>query len=469
MSTTGSNEKIFSSQTRDKIRLVLESVHTCGIKLPIVFDITIDALPILGWLESSPASCKLYWCGRDSKFEFGGTGVGFEIDQSSDGSDLNSAEAIIEASPFGGDLLFFCGQSFSGTDPTDPTDPNWEEFRSQVSMIPEMMVIRREDSFKLRFCLTLLPSDDIDCIMDRANTLVSNRSDFVIDLARLKAKRTVSEVVSIKHHPDFEGWSENIATSLMRISAGEIKKIVLARRTDICLTKKPNPVTILDQLTGENKNCYAVLFQPNPDKAFICLSPERLFRLTGPQLLTEAISSTVARGKDADDDRRLEKELVDSKKQKREHRYVVEGLGRAMRPICQADPSIGATDVLKLNRIQHLLTPVGGELKKEISGSDVVRALHPTAAVGGTPRLKAVPMIGALEPFERGWYAAPIGYVSKNRSEFAVGIRSALVHGCTISVFSGAGIVRGSSAEAEWSEIESKNILRSLLPDKAKV
>ena len=88
--------------------------------------------------------------------------------------------------------------------------------------------------------------------------------------------------------------------------------------------------------------------------------------------------------------------------------------------------------------------------------ADLISALHPTPAVGGYPSDIAVHEIQRLEPFRRGWYAAPVGWVSRTGAEFAVAIRSGLVHGNTVSVYSGAGIVSGSVPAEEWEEIEAK-------------
>jgi menaquinone-specific isochorismate synthase len=83
-------------------------------------------------------------------------------------------------------------------------------------------------------------------------------------------------------------------------------------------------------------------------------------------------------------------------------------------------------------------------------------ALHPSPAVGGVPPGKALEYIREHEPFDRGWYAGPVGWIGPNSSEFAVAIRSGLVHDNTLSLYSGAGIVDGSTPEDEWNEIDTK-------------
>jgi menaquinone-specific isochorismate synthase len=99
---------------------------------------------------------------------------------------------------------------------------------------------------------------------------------------------------------------------------------------------------------------------------------------------------------------------------------------------------------------------VRGTLQEGVSDAEVLDALHPTPAVGGYPRVEAFEEIRDLEPFDRGWYAGPVGWIGADSAEFAVGIRSGLVSGRKLSLFSGAGIVAGSTAEDEWTEIEQK-------------
>ena len=87
---------------------------------------------------------------------------------------------------------------------------------------------------------------------------------------------------------------------------------------------------------------------------------------------------------------------------------------------------------------------------------EIIHKLHPTPAVGGYPKKQALEAIEEIEPFERGWYAAPVGWVGYDRAEFAVAIRSSLIVKNKVALFAGAGIVSGSQPEAEWEELENK-------------
>jgi len=174
----------------------------------------------------------------------------------------------------------------------------------------------------------------------------------------------------------------------------------------------------------------------------------------------DALSSTVPRGKTPAEDKRLENELLKSDKQRREHKAVIDGIKNDLTPLCSAPATIGKTSALKLAAVQHLLTPITGILRSDVSDADLINALHPTPATAGMPKSPAMDLVTRLEGFDRGWYAAPIGFISRDETELAVGIRSAVIRGEFVSVFSGAGIVRGSDPDDEYREIESKDILQ---------
>ena len=114
------------------------------------------------------------------------------------------------------------------------------------------------------------------------------------------------------------------------------------------------------------------------------------------------------------------------------------------------------TFILKLSRLQHLYSNIRGLLKDGIGDSDILQHLHPTPAVGWYPKNEAMRYIEDIEPFDRGWYAGPVGWVSSDAAEFAVAIRSAITTENKLILYAGAGIVPGSDPEKEWAEIENK-------------
>jgi isochorismate synthase EntC len=109
--------------------------------------------------------------------------------------------------------------------------------------------------------------------------------------------------------------------------------------------------------------------------------------------------------------------------------------------------------LLRLPNIQHLRTKITGALKQDHNILNIVAALHPTPAVGGTPTDSALQVMRELEGFERGWYAAPVGWVDSNGDgDFVVAIRSGLFRENNATLFGGAGIVANSDPQKEWDE-----------------
>ena len=124
--------------------------------------------------------------------------------------------------------------------------------------------------------------------------------------------------------------------------------------------------------------------------------------------------------------------------------------------LCDAVETTGDPEILQLSNVQHLITRLEGTLKPAINPSDILAAIHPTAAVCGTPAKAALALLKEIERFDRGWYASAVGVISHQSTELAVAIRSSLITGRTLSLFAGAGIVKGSDPDSEWQELENK-------------
>jgi menaquinone-specific isochorismate synthase len=189
-----------------------------------------------------------------------------------------------------------------------------------------------------------------------------------------------------------------------------------------------------------------------------------LYQRNNGTIYSEAIAGTRPRGKNEFEDCVLERELLDSDKERREHAFVIESIQESLNSLCKEVIASKEISVIKLRRLQHLYSKFHGKLKDNISDADILSALHPTPAVGGVPGKEALEQIQTMEPFHRGWYAAPIGWIGYNSAEFAVAIRSGLVNGKSLALYSGGGIVEGSDVNSEWHEIENKigNFLKAL-------
>ena len=147
--------------------------------------------------------------------------------------------------------------------------------------------------------------------------------------------------------------------------------------------------------------------------------------------------------------------LLESPKDRREHAWVVEAIVESLRPITR-EVVVEPVGLRRLANLVHLWTPIRATLREGVEAIDAARALHPTPAVGGTPRAAALEFLRRHEGFDRAGYAGAVGARGGDCLELWVGIRSALLEGPRATVYAGAGIVEGSTPQAEWAETERK-------------
>jgi menaquinone-specific isochorismate synthase len=267
---------------------------------------------------------------------------------------------------------------------------------------------------------------------------------------------TIPKLITRTDFPDREGWRKNIQTVLTLFDCGDIEKIVLARKSRFQFAGKLNAVDLLRRLQKIDQRAFHFCFQPYRNVAFIGGTPERLYCRCHREIQSEAVAGTRPRSSAKAVDREFNNELLRSDKDMREHRFVFDSIIESFNNVCSIVDAQEKVSVLKLSKVQHLYAGIRGILNADVTDGQILSHLHPTPAVGGFPREKALRLIDSLEPFDRGWYAGPVGWVSKDAAEFAVAIRSGLIKDDKIYLYAGAGIVPGSSPDKEWEEIENK-------------
>lgn len=256
--------------------------------------------------------------------------------------------------------------------------------------------------------------------------------------------------------PERESWLAAVRDVLSEIRNAEVEKVVLARAAEVVADSDPDVLDIFHRLIVDAPECYHVLYQPTPGLSFLSATPERLLKRDGVSVVTEAVAGTRPRSTSESDDRRLRDELFASDKERREHAVVGRSILDALSQHCECIQIDDQPSEMRLATGRHLKSRVEGRLQPGTLTADLVARLHPTPAVGGYPFDYARHSIRSKEIFDRGWYAGGLGWLGRGEAEFAVGIRSALVSGRTIRLYSGAGIVDGSVPEGEWQEIEQK-------------
>jgi len=256
-------------------------------------------------------------------------------------------------------------------------------------------------------------------------------------------------------------YSALVESALEAIGAGEFEKVVVARAIRVDCDAGFAAAALLDVLREAYPSC-TTFGVARGDATFLGSTPERLLRLDGRSVETAALAGTAARGRNPEEDARYALELVESKKEQSEHAVVVRELREALAPLCSELRAPEAPELLRLENIQHLETPISATLAQPMHVLDLAARLHPTSAVAGAPREAALDWLERHEELERGWYGGAVGFVdASGGGELAVALRSALLRDGAAHVFAGAGIVEGSKPQAELQETRLK--LRALL------
>ncbi|WP_434521930.1 isochorismate synthase [Halorubrum sp. AS12] len=254
-----------------------------------------------------------------------------------------------------------------------------------------------------------------------------------------------------------EAWRESVGAAVDRIRDGDLQKVVLAQALEADLAGDFPRAATLERLAEKYPDCHRYWFEPAAgESAFFGATPERLVSLRGRTVETDALAGTTGRGETPAEDEWLAQELLDDEKNVHEHELVAETVRDQLEPFA-ASVSAGERRVRRLATVQHLHTPITAELDADRHVLDLVEALHPTPAVGGLPPDRALATIRETEPFDRGWYAAPVGWIdAAGNGAFAVAIRSAVASRRRATLFAGVGIVSDSDPDREWDEVQLK-------------
>ncbi|WP_144798581.1 isochorismate synthase [Halorubrum depositum] len=254
-----------------------------------------------------------------------------------------------------------------------------------------------------------------------------------------------------------EAWRESVEAAVDRIRGGDLRKVVLAQALEADLAADFPRAATLERLARKYPDCHRYYFEPDGGgSAFFGATPERLVSLRGRTVETDALAGTTGRGETPEEDEWLARELLDDAKNVHEHRLVADTVREQLEPFA-ASVSAGDRRVRRLATVQHLHTPITAELRDDRHVLELVEALHPTPAVGGLPPDRALETIHETEPFDRGWYAAPVGWIdAAGNGAFAVAIRSAVATARRATLFAGVGLVADSDPDREWDEIQLK-------------
>ena len=250
-------------------------------------------------------------------------------------------------------------------------------------------------------------------------------------------------------------WKRLVDEAVDVLDEESFLKVVLARQRLITFKSGIDPLFLLERLRDE-KDTYTIYYEKGAS-AFVSKSPERLFEIEDNHLWTNAIAGSAPRTEDEEENEYQQDFLLHDEKNRYEHELVRQSIVEDLKPYSSVIEYDEVPEILKNKYIYHLHTPIKVSLNEDIEVFEILKAIHPTPAVGGLPKKIAKDYIKEQEYGTRGLYAAPIGLIHENNdSEFVVSLRSMLVSKTSATLFAGCGIVKGSSSEKEFLETDVK-------------
>jgi menaquinone-specific isochorismate synthase len=422
------------SRTSELLLHELNQLEDSDLPFPVSIEVAAPTLDPWQWLNSNSQLCRIAWCERDGSGIVAGVGIADEVQVSSQAEVHGSISACRQLINGNRHLRFFGGLSFSGSD-------HWQSFGRGRFVLPRLTL----SGGKIH--LAVMSAEDLESAKLEIQQICFQPEPFDSNIARPVA-RTYS--------PTIDGWQSNVDEALSLIRNEVLEKIVLSRKAVFNFEAPLNPVALTKRLQANTNDCFIFCFNFDDASSFVGATPERLFFREGNRLQSEVVAGTRMRGQDPKEDEKLAIELLTSDKDQREHDIVRKSIRQKLHKYIDLLEVDSQASILRLARKQHLRSNVQGNLKPEVSDGMLLERLHPTPAVGGYPTDNALPEISRIEPFDRGWYAAPVGWIGADSAQFAVAIRSGLIQSNTLSLYSGAGIVRGSDPDEEWQEVENK-------------
>ncbi len=334
-------------------------------------------------------------------------------------------------------------------DPAGRSDPDWEEYPDGLLVLPSLLFLSYRGLSWLSVNELVTAECDNQAVIERV----------LGSLCTLQGKEGTALEEDLPKSLEIQQdeahaarWKEKIFAIVNAIENGALDKLVLARSVKVHSPQLFDPGAVLRKLRVGYSHCTLFAFASR-QRCFVGATPERLVRLEGRTVRTDCLAGSTRRGATDDEDRAVGAALLADRKEQREHALVMGVLRNVLEPLCTRLSIPETPRLLRLPNVQHLHTPMEGELKEVSDIFALVAALHPTPATGGLPRKTACSLLRTYEDFDRGWYAGPVGWIDgQGGGEFVVAIRSALLRDREARLYAGCGIVAGSDPEREYAE-----------------
>ena len=278
------------------------------------------------------------------------------------------------------------------------------------------------------------------------------------DFPAFKDQDFSHQITKCSFKPDHASFLNMIEEALLTLNHDELKKIVLSKTLDLCLDRSVDIPRLLTNIMGQNPSAYHFSV-PLETGILVGASPELLIRKEGSRLFSNPLAGSAKRSEDQQEDSRISQALLGSEKDQYEHSIVVDAIRSALIPMIESMKLQRQPSLISTPTMWHLSTQIEAILAKDSSFTifDVIKQLHPTPAMCGTPTGLAHDYIKALEPHQRGFFSGLVGWCdAQGNGEWAIAIRCAEVASNKVRLFAGAGVVPDSCAESEWRETSAK-------------
>jgi salicylate biosynthesis isochorismate synthase len=392
--------------------------------------LTVELAPgITDWLAALPASGPFWYQARPAQ-ELFRLGIGHALHVGSAGPNRfaaldNAFAGIAGAWRHNAPPLAFCGFAFD-----------------------------EQNQTPLANALLAIPAIVLEAYQGRCRAILSTTAEKIPQavagwqkLLASPARHANYRLLPARAHalPD-RAWIARVRAALRDIDSGQVDKIVLARSHHL-EADAPIPASHLLGALIEQQPDAMIYACGNGPNTFLGATPERLVRLAGRQLEADALAGTAWPGSLA----------LDAPKNRHEQALVTQAIVAALAKCCVALPRPGPVGIHAAGQISHLRSRITGIIAPGITIFDLIRALHPTPAVGGFPGAAAASWLARHGEARSGWYSGGFGTLGADGDgEFNVALRSALIDGKRIELHAGAGIVAGSDPEHELAETEAK-------------
>lgn len=428
--------------------------------------IEVNGLSSIAFFEAGESykGQRFYWQNREKTFTLVGLGHAHVIKSSSINNRFEEVDqqwnhlcSTIVNEEHDLQPILFGGFSF---DPENQIHSEWDMFPSAYFAVPSFQLVIRDD--RVFISIHLVTSEkDTQHLFDELRT----ERDNLIHAAQVKELKPYAKPVVTNLEERFkELYLDAVSHVTKLIHEGEAQKVVIARSLALTFAEEVSSPSAMYHVSKEQPESFLFGFEL-ADNLFFGATPERLVKVENRKALSTCLAGSIKRGQTATEDQHLGTELLSDSKNREEHQYVVDMISDVFSQYCEQVKVPKYPKLMKIRDIQHLYTPVEGHLKKGHGLLQLVKDLHPTPALGGEPRGDAMAIIRMVEQMNRGYYAAPVGWIdAQGNGEFAVAIRSALLNKEQAYLYAGGGIVADSDATSEYAEtlVKFRPMLRTL-------